>query len=54
MSVATTEWNLQHTHPHGSWWQYCNDQVIGERTVIGLSVMAVVSVLLTVWAVYAA
>jgi len=54
MSTAVTEWNLQHIHPRGSWWQYINDQAVGERTIIGLSVMAVISTLLTVWAVLAA
>jgi hypothetical protein len=54
MSIETTQWNLQHTHPQGSWWQYINDRRFGERTVIGLAIMAVVSVAIVVWAVLAA
>jgi hypothetical protein len=54
MSVAITEWNLNHTHPHGSWWQYRNDRRFGEWTVVGLAVMAVVSAALAVWAVMVA
>jgi hypothetical protein len=54
MSVETTEWNLQHTHPQGSWWQYVNDQQFGERTVVGLAIMALVSAVLVTWAVLVA
>jgi hypothetical protein len=54
MSTAITEWNLQHTHPQGSWWQYRNDQQFGVRTILALSAMSVISVALTVWAVLAA
>jgi hypothetical protein len=54
MSVATTEWNLRHTHPKGSWWQYSNDQRFGELTLLGLAIMALVSVVLCTWAVLVA
>ena len=54
MSVETTNWNLQHTHPQGSWWQYVNDQQFGERTILGLAIMALVSVVLVTWAVLVA
>ncbi len=54
MSIATTDWNLRHTHPKGSWWQYQNDRRFGELTLLGLGVMAVISVALVVWAVLVA
>jgi hypothetical protein len=54
MSIETTQWNLQHTHPQGSWWQYVNDRRFGELTVIGLAVMAVVAAALATWAVLVA
>jgi hypothetical protein len=54
MSVAITEWNLQHTHPHGSWWQYQNDRRFGQLTLLGLGLMALVSAALVVWAVLVA
>ena len=54
MSTAVTEWNLQHTHPKGSWWQYQNDRRFGELTLLGLGIMAVISAALVVWAVLVA
>lgn len=51
MSVATTEWNLQHVHPKGSWWQYQNDRRFAARTQLALGIMALVSVVLIIWAV---
>jgi hypothetical protein len=54
MSTAVTEWNLQHIHPHGSWWQYVNDRPFGVRTQIALGVMALISTALTIWAVLVA
>jgi hypothetical protein len=54
MSTATTEWNLQHIHPHGSWWQYVNDRQFGLRTQLALGVMALLSTALTIWAVLVA
>jgi hypothetical protein len=54
MSVAITEWNLQHTHPRGSWWQYRNDRLFAELSLIGFGIMAVISAALAVWAVLAA
>jgi len=54
MSVAATEWNLQHTHPHGSWWQYRNDRRFAELTQIGIGIMAIISAALIIWAVLVA
>jgi hypothetical protein len=54
MSIATTDWNLRHTHPKGSWWQYRNDRRFGELTLLGLGIMSVISVALVVWAVLVA
>jgi hypothetical protein len=54
MSTAITEWNLQHIHPHGSWWQYVNDRPFGLRTQLALGVMALISAALTIWAVLVA
>jgi hypothetical protein len=54
MSTAITEWNLQHTHPRGSWWQYRNDRRVAELSLIGLGIMAVIGAALTVWSVLAA
>ena len=54
MSVETTEWNIQHIHPKGTWWQYINDRRFGELTIAGSAVMAVISTVLVVWAVLTA
>jgi hypothetical protein len=51
MSVAITEWNLQHVHPKGSWWQYRNDRRFARLTQLGIGFMALVSVILAIWAV---
>jgi hypothetical protein len=54
MSIETTQWDLHHTHPLGSWWQYSNDRRFGERTVIGLGIMAILCAALAAWAVLVA
>ena len=54
MSVAATEWNPNHTHPQGSWWQYDNDRRYARLTLLGLAAMSVASVVLVLWAVFAA
>jgi len=54
MSIETTQWNVHHIHPQGSWWQYVNDRRFGALTVLGLGIMALVSALLAVWAVLVA
>ena len=54
MSIATTDWNLHHIHPKGTWWQYRNDRRFGELTLLGLGIMAIASAALAVWAVLAA
>jgi hypothetical protein len=54
MSDATMDWNPNHTHPQGSWWQYRNDERIGPLMIVALGAMAVIIVALITWAVMTA